>query len=356
MGNMFLNAIIVFCLVCSPCFAAAKPSASLRCYRTDDPIKCFVDLAKAKLVRVTGSDDRADVIGDILYTLSFAASRDDALKKEALELSASRSVKPVKQMDLLYALDIYTSATEESADQAYLSVLSHFSALQKELKGGALAELYMSACMIIAWDDPFRDRWISFAQQVCTAEKLKTTNPESGGQQAIILAMLPIAMTLHENRDGFASSADNALSWLRKVEKIAAKSKKNDEKYFASYMGILLHTMNSLCLDAFDAPEAADREVDVALKILHQTEKRLGISSRSTYLRRQVIDALFNTGRTADAKKLLQQMLSRVDADPTGRVISLSEQAAIQLQAARILHEEQLDRHQTCTPEGSLST
>jgi len=356
MGNRLFASLIASILLCwLSVAAAAKPTVSLRCYQAADPVKCFVDLARTKLGRVTNADDRADVIGDILYTLSFSASRDAALKDEALELSTSGSIRPVKQMDLLYALDIYASATEESADQTYSSALRHFSALEKQLSGGALAELYMSACMVITWDDPFRDLCIGFARSLCTPEKLHAINPDSVGQQAIILAMLPIAMTLQENPDGFMGSAENALSWLDKVEKIAAKSRKKDEKLFASYMGILMHTLNALCLDVFDASEAADREIDVSLKVLRNTEKQVGISSRSTYLRRQVVDTLFNAGRTEDARKLLQQMLVRVDGDPAGKVISLSEQVAIQLQAARISHEERLDWMQTCTPDGSAA-
>ena len=177
MIHKLLNALTAACLIALPGAeaAAAKPPASLRCYRAEDPVQCFVAAAKAKLAQVENGNDRADALGEMLYTLSALDSRDDELAKAADELAVSRAVRPVKQMDLLYVLDLYASATEAAADRTYASALRRFATLEQELKGGALVELYMNACSIIAWDDPFRERWLDFAQSVCTPEKLRAT-------------------------------------------------------------------------------------------------------------------------------------------------------------------------------------
>jgi hypothetical protein len=178
--------------------------------------------------------------------------------------------------------------------------------------------------------------------------------PKDGANQAIVLAMMPVAMTLNENREGFAESAEIALSWLSAAEKIAAKSKKSAEKDFVASIGVLMHTMNALCLDAFDEPDAADDEIDVALKVLRRMEMRAGIADRNTSLRRQIVDSMFNMGRGTDAKKILHKMLARVDADSGGRIIAFPEQVAILLQAAKLEHDEKLDRGHACTPEGDI--
>jgi hypothetical protein len=345
------NTFISACLLALSCAAAAaaKQEASLRCYRTDDAVQCFIDAAKTKLSRVTKAEDRAEAIGEMLYTLAATGGRDDALAKEAGELAAAASVRPVKQMDLLYALDIY-----EPSDQTYSNALRRFAALEQELKGDALVELYADACSIIAWDGAFAERWLDFAHSVCTPEKLQSGRPRSVAYQALVLAMMPVAMTLSEDREGFIDSADNALSWLHAAEQAAAKSKRGADRDFVGSIGVLMHMMNSLCLDAFDDPDAADDEIDVALKSLHRMEMRVGISGRSTSLRRQVVEALFDTGREVEAKKMLRQMLVRVDADRAGRTIALPEQVAILLQAAKLEHDEQADRLQTCVPEGAV--
>lgn len=314
---------------------------------------CFVSAAQARLARIAKRDDRADAIGDMLYTLSATGNRDDNSLKEAIELSANPSVKPVKQMDLLYALDIYASATEDAADQTYLAALQRFAAMEQRLKGGALVELYVNACSIIAWDDPFRERWLGFAQSVCTPSKLRAAKAEGAATQALILAMMPVAMTLNERRDGFAQSAGIALSWLRDAEKAAAKSRNGAEKDFVASIGVMMHTMNSLCLDAFDEPDAADDGVNGALKLLRRIERRTGISGRSASLRRQVVDSMRNIGRETEAKNMLRQMLVRVEADANGSRIAFPEQVAILLQAARLEHDEQLDREQACNPKGA---
>jgi hypothetical protein len=159
-----INVLIAACAISLSCVAvAAEPPGSLHCYRTDDPVKCFVSAAQARLARVTNGDDRADAIGEMLYALSAIRSRDDTIMKEATKFSVSPSVQPVKQMDLLYALDMYASATADSADQTYESALRRFATLEQQLKGSALVKLYLNACSIIAWDDPFRERWLDFA-------------------------------------------------------------------------------------------------------------------------------------------------------------------------------------------------
>lgn len=356
MIRKLLNVLMAACLLALPGAeaAAAKPTASLRCYQAEDPVKCFVAAAKARLARIDKDNDRADAIGEMLYTLSALDSRDDGLALAARELAASASVPPLKQMDLLYALDLYASAAGAAADQTYASALRRFAALEQELKGGALVELYANACSIIAWDDAFRERWLDFAQSVCTPEKLRAAKPEGVAHQALVLAMMPVAMTFDEDSEGFAKSADMALSWLRGAERLAARSKQSAEKDLVGSVGVLMHTMVSFCLDAFDVPDAADAEIDAALKTLRRLETRVGISSRSTNLRRQVVESMFNTGREAEAKKMLRQMLARVDGDTDGKTISLAEQVAILLQAAKLEHEERLDREQTCVPEGRI--
>jgi hypothetical protein len=252
---------------------------------------------------------------------------------------------------LLYALDLYASANGDKTNQTYLAALQRFAALEQELKGDALLELTINACSIIAWDDALRERWQGFAQGVCTVERLQAAKPEHVAFEALVLTMLPVAMTMSENREGFAESADQALTWLKAAERATAKSKKTAEKDFVAYVGVLMHNLNSFCLDAFDEPDAADDEIDAALKVLHRFEMRVGIATPSTPLRRQIIDSLFGTGRADDAKKMLAQMLARVDADPRGKTIALHEQAAILLQAAKLHFQEQADAAQVCTPD-----
>lgn len=334
---------------------AAKPAGSLQCYKAKAPLECFFDVAQLRLKTVSDPNERADAIGELLYSLAETDRRNDSILREALDLSGNDAVKPDRQMELLYSLDLYGSAGDSLPEQTYFSALSRFAILERELKGRALIELYFGACSIIGWDDPFRERWLPFAQSACNAEKLRTLKSEAVTDQALVLAMMPVAMAFSDNRDGFARSANLGLSWLAEAEKIAGKSKSGKERDFVAFMGVLMHTMNSLCFDAFDLADAADSEADLALKALRRHEKRVGITGSSTFLRRQVVEAMFKTGREAEAKKMLREMLARVDADRNGKRIPPAEQIAILTLAARIEHDEQAAREsQTCTPEGAV--
>jgi len=350
-----MKLLIVACLIVLPgTAAAAKPVVASACYRAADAVPCFIAAAKLKLKQVTRGDDRADAVGEILYTLAATNGRDAAMVQAATELAASRAVRPVKQMDLFYALDLYASAADTSAQPTYVAALGRFAALEKELKGNAQVELYVNACSIIAWQEPFGERWHDFARSVCAPAKLQALKPDNGVYQALLLAMLPVAATLAADRDAFAASTDYALLWLHASEKAAAKSKKGGDKDFVAFIGVLIHTMNSLCLDAFDEPDAADDEIDVSLKVLRRMELRVGVSGRSTPLRRQVVESLFYTGREAAAKEMLGQMLKRVDGDTAGRVIPFAEQIAILLLAAKLEYDERHDSERLCVPDGGV--
>ncbi|MDD5249741.1 MAG: hypothetical protein PHY45_12180 [Rhodocyclaceae bacterium] len=334
--------------------AAAKTARSLRCYQSDDPAQCFIAIAKEKLAHVAAPDDRADAVGELLYALAATQTGADATVKEARALAASSAVKPVKQMDLLYAIDMYDSVAAPPAEHAYRAALSRFATLEGQLKGAALIDLHVNACAIIGWDDPFRERWLDFAQSVCTPARLRALKTDGVASQALVLAMMPVAMTLADDRDGFAASADHALSWLRAAEKLAARSKDGGDQDFVAAVGVLMHTMNATCLDALEEPDAADGEVERALTTLRRMESRLGIAGKSSAARRQVVESLFDTAREADAKKLLRRLLAVVDADPAGKRIPLSEQIAIVLLAARIDHYEQADQAQADAADGQM--
>lgn len=348
-------ALFVAGMLAIACAPAAAASSSARCYRQADPVTCLIGVAKQKLARITNPNDRADAVGDILYTLATTHEEDDtALVQEARTLAGDRAVSPVKQMDLLYSIDMRDSSVSPPARASYRAVLGRFAALEKQLSGNELVELYLNACSIVNWDDPFRERWLDFAESVCSPEHLKAVKPNGPMSQALLLAMMPIAMTLAEDRDGFAASADAALAWLGSAEATAERSKDADSRDFVASVGVLIHTMNSICLDAFDEPDAADAEVDRALKSLHRIEARRGITGKTTPLRRQLVESLFDAGRDAEAGKLLDRMLSRVDADPEGKRISLAEQIAILLLAARLEHHANAEQEQDGVPEGHI--
>lgn len=334
--------------------AALAADKALRCYRARDTVACLVAIAREKLKRVADANDRADAIGDLLYALAATHGDDASLMKEARTLAGDRSVRPAKQMDLLYSIDMRESVAAPPAQESYAAALRRFAALESELKGGALAELYVNACAIIGWDDPFRERWLDFAERVCTPERLKAAKSGGVANEALLLAMMPVAMTLAEDRDGFETSADEALTWLRAAESAAAKSKDADAKDFVASVGVLMHTTNSTCLDAFDEPDAADAEIDRAVRSLRRLEARRGISDRTTPARRQVIESLFDAGRDEEAAKLLRGLLARVDADADGRKIRLSEQIAILLLAARLEYHLEAERAQDEVPEGHI--
>ncbi|HEX8961614.1 MAG TPA: hypothetical protein VF801_01315 [Rhodocyclaceae bacterium] len=324
------------------------------CYRGGDPVACLVDIARHKLARVTGADERAGAVGDLLFTLAATGGDDAALTKEARALAENRSVGRVRQMDLLYAIDVRESAIAPPAKDSYVAALGRFARLERELAGDELVELYFNACAIIDWDDPFRERWLDFAESVCTSERLKSVKADGELAKARLLAIMPIAMTLAEDRAGFARSTGEAMDWLRSAQAAAAKSRDAGRKDLVASVGVLMHAINSACLDAFDEPEASDAEVDRALRSLRRIEGRRGISGRTTALRRRAVESLFDTGRDAEAARLLERMLSRIDADPEGRTIPLAEQISILLLAARLEHYVDLEQEQEDAADGRI--
>lgn len=333
---------------------AGETGASARCYRSDDAAPCLIGIAKAKLMRVADPDEHADALGDLLYTLATTGSEDASLAGQARALADDRSVKPVKRMDLLYSLDIADSIAVPPSAPSYRAALARFAALDRELKGIALVELHFDACSIINWDEPFRERWLDFAQSVCRPDRLTAIKTDSLASQVLLLAMMPIAMTLAEDHEGFATSAKRASAWLAAAEAAAAKSREASRQDFAAAVGVLLHTTLAACLDIFDEPDAADAETDRAVRSLRRIEARQGISGKTTPLRRQVVQSLFDAGRDAEAAKLLRRMLSRVDADPAGKKIPLAEQVAILTLAARLESYVNAERDQDKTPAGHI--
>lgn len=333
---------------------AGGAGASARCYRSDDATPCLIGIAKAKLGRIADPNERADALGDLLYTLATTGSEDASLVGQARTLADDRAVKPVKQMDLLYSVDIADSIAAPPSGSSYRAALARFAALERELKGIALVELHFNACSIINWDEPFRERWLDFAQSVCRPDRLTKIKADEVASQALLLAMMPIAMTLAEDREGFATSAEAASAWLAAAEAATAKSKEASRHDFAAAVGVLFHTTHAACLDAFDEPDAADAETDKAVRSLRRSEARHGISGKTAPLRRQVVQSLFDAGRDAEAAKLLRRMLSRIDADPSGKTIPLAEQVAILTLAARLESYVNAERDQDQVPAGHI--
>jgi hypothetical protein len=348
-----LRTALLICLIAmaSTPAQARKTQGSEGCYRDGEPVRCFLKLAEARLGRITALEDRTDAITELLYAMAVTGQRSESILAEAGNLAKNAAVKPVKQMDLLYAIDLYGHGTNAMSAETYEAALRRFATLAGELEGNEQAELYAGACSIVAWDASMRERWLEFAQSVCTSDSLAALKPTAVSYQALVIAMMPVAMTLAENRDGFALAASHALSWLDEAERIARKSKQSGDREFVAYMGVLMHTLNALCLDAFDFPDASDEEVERARQVLRRIESRGGITSKSAYLRRVVIEAMFDTGREAEAKNLLRQLLVRVDSDQKGNRISLPEQIATLLLAARLEHYEQADAAGVCAPD-----
>lgn len=336
---------------------AAKSDGASQCYKAQVPVDCFIAAATARLDGIADPNERADAVAELLYALAATEGRGDSVLKAALELSSSEAVKPVKRMDLLYSIDLYGSAGESLPDQTFISALSRFAKLEKELQGEELVELYLGACAIIGWDAPFLWRWLQFAQSVCTPERLRALQSDSVPQRALLLAMTPVAMTFSENLSGFIESAKASLTWLTEAEKAAGESNRLEERDFIAFVGVLMHTVNSLCLEVFDQADAADGEVELALETLRRLEQRAGITGDTTHLRRQVVELLFRTGREAEAMDLLREMLARADADQGGKKIPAAEQIAILSLAARLAYEEGAARDsRECVPEGTIST
>lgn len=336
---------------------AAKPAAgTLQCYKAEAPVDCFLAEAKGRLKGVADANERAEALVELLYALAGTGGRDDALLKEALDLSSSEAVRPVRQIDLLYAIDLYGSAGESLPPQTFFAAIGRFMKLEGELQGADRVELYLGACAIVGWDDAFRERWLPFAQGICAPERLEALATEGAVQEALVLAMMPVAMTLREEWEGFAATAARGLAWLEQAEKLAARSNSREEREFVAFMGVLMHTLNALCLDAFERPDDADGEVEQALQALRRYEKRAGLTGSTMPLRRQVVEILFRTEREDEAKKLLREMLARVDADPKAKRIPAAEQIAVLALAARLEHDERAAREGgACLPEGGIA-
>lgn len=336
---------------------AAKPSATVvQCYQAGAPVDCFMAAARDRLKGIAGPNERAEALVELLPALAGTEAQDEALLRQALALSDDAGVKPLRQMDLLYAVDLYGSANASLPQQTFLAALSRFATLEKQLQGLDLIELHVGACAIIGRDDDFRQRWLDFAQSVCTPERLGRLEADGVAGRALVMAMMPVAMTLGENWEGFSQSASTALAWLGEAERLVAKSKSRDERDFVAFMGVLMHGLNAVCLELFELSDEADGEIGLALHALRGLEKRVGISEKSTSLRRHVVELLFKGGHEGEAKRLLRQMLARVDADPKGRKIPLAEQVAILALAARLEYDEQAARKDSlCRPEDSIS-
>jgi hypothetical protein len=333
---------------------AAKSAGSGQCYRVANPARCFVEKAQGKLERIAKANDRAKAIAELLYAMAVTGVRTESIQTEARTLAADASVAPLRQLDLLFALDMYASAISPSSDDTYEVATSRFADLDTKLQGGERIELYINTCAIVSWDESIRERWLSFAERVCTPERLAKLKGDGRGNRSIVWAMLPVAMTLAESSDGFILAAEQSLTVLSAAETVARKSGKDTDHEFVALLGVLTHTMNSLCFDAFELPDAADVETERARQVLRRWEKRIGIVARSTYLRRQVVESMFDTGRELEAKRMLQQMLNRVDADPGAKIVPWSEQVAILMLAARLAHYEAADRRGACVPDAEL--
>ncbi len=361
MRDMFRHfrslAFLALAAALSACSLAARQPGALDCYKAEDAAACFIAAAKGRLNLAPDANARAEALIELLYTLAGTEASDDDLLKQALDLTSADGVLPVRQMDLLYAIDLYGSAEDSLPPRTFFMALGRFVQIEKALKDMPLVELYLNACGIIGWEADFRERWLAFAQSVCTPDRLQAIETDSGAGRALLQAMLPVAMTFGEDPAGFAESAKRGLAWLAEAEKATAKSKDKAEREFVAFLGVLMHTFNALCLEVFDRPEAADGEAELALKTLRRFEKRAGLGPGTLPLRRQVVELLFKLEREDEAKKLLREMLAKVDADPNAKKIPAAEQVAILTLAARLAREEAAAAGGggECRPEGTIS-
>jgi hypothetical protein len=335
-GKPMLRGAFVAILACalSTAAAAAKPTASFRCYQAKDKVECFLRRAEEKLQRVHAIDERVDATVEVLYTLAVTGTEDDELLKQAMHLAEKPGLAPYRQMSLLYAIDLYQFAQDSPlADASYAVAQRRFRELEQALAGNELLDLYIGACSMLAWEDDFLDRWSSFLPEACNPEKLAAVKTVGSDAGAWVMAMMPAAMTVTGDWDRYKESARIALAWL---DSAAARGAAKDERArdLVDRLGVVMYSLNSISLQLFEEPDAADGALDASLKYLHQLEKRVGITGRSTPSRRPVAEVLFRSGRDKEAAKLLREMLVRVDADPRGKRISFREQAAILALAA----------------------
>ena len=329
--------------------AKSPAKSSLRCYAAKDRVGCFADLAEARLRTVTGAVARADALGEWLYTAAVVGRRDPGLVAEARRLATDEQVPPLKRMDLHYAIDIYAHAADPAADEDFAAAIGLFARLDKELGADDRVALYFGACAIIGWEPALREPWLEFAESACSPESLVALEAQGVAAKALLMAMMPVAMTLTDDEDGFARSVAIALSWLDAVEKATRKAPAAEREFVAG-MGALIHTLNARGFDAFEQDYGTDVEVERARRILRRMEARTGVSGRSADLRREVIELLHETGRTKEARKMLREALQRADADPRGKTLPAADQVAFLLQAARLEFAAQAAAFGTCGP------
>jgi hypothetical protein len=315
---------------------AAKPAAtgSLHCYQAKDRVECFLKRAEEKLQRVRGTDERADATAEVLYTLAVTGTEDDDLLRQAMILTEKTGLAAHRQMSLLYAIDLYQFAQESPlADASYAVAQNRFRELEKTLSGNELLNLYVGACSMLAWEDDFLERWSSFLPEACDPLKLAALKTDGADAGAWVLAMMPAAMTVTGDWDRYKDSARRALAWLDSADaSVAAQGA--EARSMVDRLGVVMYSLNSISLQLFEEPVAADGALDASLRYLRRLEKRVGITGDSTPSRRPLAEVLFRSGRDKEAAKLLREMLARVDADPRGKRISFREQAAILALAA----------------------
>jgi hypothetical protein len=334
----FLQVLLAFSLAClfaTPALAG-KPG-SLNCYRAIDKVECFLDQAIATLGRITDAGERADAASEVLYTLAVLGAENEPLLQQTMALARNQPLAPYREMALLYAIDLYHFSLESPlATASYAAATARFAALESSVHGHDLLDLYIGACSMLGWEDDFLARWSEFLPDNCSEEKLLAVGVESGYDRVWLLAMMPIAATVAGDRTAYVRNAGAALTWLEQAKKIGEHSKNPNERNFINSMGAVMQSLNVTSLDIFEEPDSANVAIDQALRYVRTLERHDGISGMTTPLRRTIAEALYKAGRDKEAKKLMQQMLKRIDGDPKGKRIPLPEQVAILALAANL--------------------
>jgi hypothetical protein len=336
-----LRLLRYFLTICvAGCFAspalAGKPSG-LDCYRATDKVACFLDKATANFGRINDAGERADAASELLYTLAVLGAENDRLLQQTMALVSNQALAPYREMALLYAIDLYHFSIDSPlATASYAAATARFTALESSLQGHDLLDLYIGACSMLGWEDDFLGRWSEFLPDNCSEEKLLAVGLESGYDRVWLLAMMPLAATVAGDRESYVRNAGAALTWLEQAKKIGERSKNLEERNFINSMGAVMQSLNVTSLDIFEAPDSANVAIDQALRYVQKLEKNDGISGRTTPLRRALAEALYKAGRDKEGRKLLRQMLKRIDGDPKGKRVALAEQVAILALAANL--------------------
>ncbi len=339
MARLLALLLPLFVAVVPVAASDAKPAASgaLHCYGVDDPVSCFLTGARHRLQKVRDPGDRAAAAAEVLYALAATGRSDDALLRQAMTLARRPGIAPHREMALLYAIDLYEFGLDSPmADVSYDAATHRFAELEKAAGGQELLDLYIGACAILGWEDDFLDRWADFVQQSCDPDKLARLQVKQSDGQAWLLAVMPSAMTAAGDWDRYRQSAEIALSWLDQAGTSAARQKNRAARDLMDELGVVMYSLNSVSLRLFEQNDAADGAIERSLKYLRRLEKRAGISGTTTPLRRTVAELLFRNGREKEARKMIRDMLARVDADPAGKRIPLGEQATILALAANL--------------------